>query len=281
MEKNNNISSSNGFTNSEMYNMSRNGAIESVGFWTADLDYIKEKTTFAKAQNGTIANLCDWYDNGATYFEKVDGRWFELDEERAESIKAALREKGRKMVEAAKKAMMEQSGKNRMNEANVANIYTVNQIEIIDKELDEVWDEILENLSEEEYLEEEMKYNYGRECDETVARAIRLERKKEGLQRGGYENALAMMKKVADWFTSDKVIGGKVLDSSVDRWEPICTQDLTERAWCSADVNPRSCEVRFGIIFDGDYECTDTFTCPIAELGEKTAVQLAKLAYIV
>lgn len=107
MEKNNNNSNSNsnGFSNSEMYNMSRNGAIESVGFWTADLDYIKEKTTFAKAPNGTIASLCDWIDNGATYYEKVDGRWFELDAERAEAIKAELRERGRKMVEAAKKEM--------------------------------------------------------------------------------------------------------------------------------------------------------------------------------
>lgn len=104
-QSSNNSNNGIAISNREMYNMSRNGAIESVGFWTAGLDYIKEKTTFAQAQNSTIASLCDWIDNGATYFEKVDGRWFELDEERAESIKAALRERGRKMVEAAKKEM--------------------------------------------------------------------------------------------------------------------------------------------------------------------------------
>lgn len=106
MEKiNNTISKTNGFSNSEMYNKSRKSDIESVGFWTVDFELIKGKTTFSKVPNGTIASVYSWYDNSATYFEKVDGKWYELSEERTEAIQDELRKKGRKMVEAAKQEM--------------------------------------------------------------------------------------------------------------------------------------------------------------------------------
>lgn len=114
MKKNNNIISSansairnnNGFSNAEMYNKSRTGWSEGTpAFRTPDLEYFDGKMTFAKAPNGYIASILSWYDNTATYYEKIDGRWFQLSKERTEEIQSELREKGRKMVEAAKQEM--------------------------------------------------------------------------------------------------------------------------------------------------------------------------------
>lgn len=91
---NNNNINNNAYTNREMYNKSRTGWSEGTpAFRNSDLEDFDGKMTFAKAPNGSIASIYSWYDNTATYYEKIDGKWYEIDAERTKQIQDALWDK--------------------------------------------------------------------------------------------------------------------------------------------------------------------------------------------
>lgn len=93
------------YTNREMYNKSRGGFSEGKpAFHTSDLGDFDGKMTFGKAPNGSVASIYTWLNNTAAFYEKVDGKWYRISNEKAKEIKDILWAKYSLKIKAEMKA---------------------------------------------------------------------------------------------------------------------------------------------------------------------------------
>lgn len=108
VKSNNNLKNGNAITNRQMYNYSRQGWCEAHWFYTPEMEFADDDLKFAQAPNGYIALLDNWYSGVDEYYIKIDGQWFELNDEAIEEVKAARMKKfeeehGKARVEEIKK----------------------------------------------------------------------------------------------------------------------------------------------------------------------------------
>lgn len=105
---NNNLKNGNAISNRQMYNYSRQGWCEAHWFYTPEMEFADDDLKFAQAPNGYIALLDNWYSGVDEYYIKIDGQWYELNDEAIEEVKAARMKKfeeehGKARVEEIKK----------------------------------------------------------------------------------------------------------------------------------------------------------------------------------
>ena len=111
-QSNNNLKNGNAISNREMYNYSRQGWCEAHWFYTTEMEFADDNLKFAQAPNGYIALLDNWYSGVVEHYIKIDGQWFELNDEAIEEVKAARMKKfeekhGKARVEEIKKEVEE------------------------------------------------------------------------------------------------------------------------------------------------------------------------------